>query len=548
LLLAGSGFSLQSVSSKGWVSDTVGACIAAGIDEYVVCAGARNLGLVVALADFAQSGEVGEVRLFSHFEERAAGFFALGRSMQSGKPCAVVTTSGTAVAELLPAVIEAHYQRRPLVVISADRPMRFRGSGAPQAIEQAGLFGKYVEGVEDIEWRDDLTLFEGWSGSAPWQLNLCLEESEYLGDDGGNDSLKMSKVRHGKLGESRSNIDMLPVLESFKNGWRGLVVMLGGLEPEDREETWHFLKELGVPVLADATSGLREVLGPLALVDGDRALRGKPPENILRIGEVPVGRFWRDLEDLEQVNVVSISRTGYAGLARESQLVTGGIARCLRALGEVPPIGDTMDYLKASGRKRGRIAELLESLPESEPGMIRTLSAMATVGGSLYLGNSLPIREWNDFAQREVAYEMVRANRGANGIDGQIASWLGASADEKGAWGVFGDLTAFYDLSAPALLSQVECAGRMLVVINNGGGEIFGRLPAVQQLGDEVSELVTNAHSHGFESWAAMWGMDYVRVKGMEGFDFEPGDKATVVEVIPDARQSAAFWEKWEQL
>ena len=119
------------MSYKGWVNDVIVACIAAGIKEYVVCAGARNLSAVVALADHAETGELGEVTLFSHFEERAAGFFALGRSMQTGIPCAVVTTSGTAVAELLPAVIEAHYQRRPLVVISADRPLDFRGTGAP---------------------------------------------------------------------------------------------------------------------------------------------------------------------------------------------------------------------------------------------------------------------------------------------------------------------------------------------------------------------------------------------------------------------------------
>ena len=101
------------MSSKGWISDAVGACIAAGIQEYVVCAGARNLDLVSALADYADSGDSGEVRVYAHFEERAAGFFALGRTMQTGLPCAVVTTSGTAVAELLPAVMEARYQRRP---------------------------------------------------------------------------------------------------------------------------------------------------------------------------------------------------------------------------------------------------------------------------------------------------------------------------------------------------------------------------------------------------------------------------------------------------
>lgn len=526
------------------MSDLVGACIAAGIQEYVVCTGARNLGLVMALADYAEHGEAGDIRVFSHFEERAAGFFALGRTMQSGAPCAVVTTSGTAVAELLPAVIEAHYQKRPLLVISADRPVRFRGSGSPQVIDQVGLFGNYVEGVEDIEWQDDITLFDGWSGLTPWQMNICLEEDE-TGPDG---NVRMSKMRLGELNDTRANIDMLPALGMLKDAWRGLVVMLGGLEPDDREEVRHCLRDLGAPVLADSTSGLRETLGSLTLVDGDRMLKENPPANILRIGEVPVGRFWRDLEDLPKVNVVSISRTGYAGLARESSVIHGDVSRCMRALGEVTRAGDSMDYLKTSKRKNGRVSELLESLPESEPGMVRTLSIMATVGRSLYLGNSLPIREWNDFAQRDVPYELVRANRGANGIDGQISTWLGATADDEDAWAVFGDLTAMYDLSAPALLGQVQCRGRMLVVINNGGGKIFGRLPAVGQLNETAAGLITNHHSHSFEHWAAMWGMNYVRVDGIEAFDFDPGEKTTVVEVVPDSRQTELFWEKLARL
>jgi 2-succinyl-5-enolpyruvyl-6-hydroxy-3-cyclohexene-1-carboxylate synthase len=536
------------VSSKGWVHDVIGACVAAGVHEYVVCAGARNLALVVALAEHAETAEAGEVSLFSHFEERAAGFFALGRTMQTGAPCAVVTTSGTAVAELLPAVIEAHYQRRPLLVISADRPQHYRGTGAPQAIEQVDLFGDYVESCEDFCWQDELTVLQGWSGAAPWQLNLCLDDFGVLQQDGMTDELKCSKVRPGDIGECEANIDMLPALGCIKEGWKGMVVMLGGLEPGDREEVWHFLKQLGVPVLADSTSGLREMLGSLALVDGDRILKQKPPANILRIGEIPTGRFWRDLENLPEVNVVSISRTGFAGLARKSELITGDISRCIRALGEISHLGDTMDYLKANASKQGRISELLESLPESEPGMVRTLSVMATMGSSLYLGNSLPIREWNDFAQREVPYESVRANRGANGIDGQIASWLGASAGEQDAWGVFGDLTAIYDLAAPALMSQVECRGRMLVVINNGGGKIFERLPIMKQVEDRVSQLITNSHEYTFESLATMWNMHYAKVEGMEGFDFEPQDKTTLVEVIPDDRQTAMFWEKFAQI
>ena len=519
----------------------VGACIAAGVQEFVVCAGARNLGLVAALTDYAEHQEAGEIRLFSHFEERAAGFFALGRTMDSGLPCAVVTTSGTAVAELLPSVVEARHQNRPLVIISADRPVRFRGTGAPQVIDQVGIFGDYVEGCEDVEWADSLKVFDGWSGLKPWQINVCIEGDEAT-------KLRLSKVRVGEATDERAPLDISPVAEALRDSWKGLVVMLGGLEPQDRQEVWHFLRDLGAPVLADSTSGLRETLGKLVMVTGDKILKQNLPAYVLRIGDVPVGRFWRDLEELSEVKVVSISRTGYSGLARESEVITGDIPRCLRALGETTSIGDANDLLKLSKRNKGRVDELLEAFPESEPGVIRMLSVLATVGKNLYLGNSLPIREWNDFAQRDVPYELVRANRGANGIDGQISTWLGATADEEDSWGVFGDLTTLYDLAAPALLKQVECAGRMLIVINNSGGRIFDQLPVVQELADSAKQIITNEHATSFEHWAQMWNMNYVRVDGIEGFDFEPGEKTTVVEVIPDSRQTQLFWEKFAMI
>ncbi|HKR62395.1 MAG TPA: thiamine pyrophosphate-binding protein, partial [Thermoanaerobaculia bacterium] len=109
---------------------------AAGVEEFCVCAGSRNAPLLAVLAGSP---------LVSFVDERSAAFFAIGRMKLHGRPVAVVTTSGTAAAELLPATIEAYYAGLPLVLITADRPARFRGTGAPQSIEQVGLFGVYTE-------------------------------------------------------------------------------------------------------------------------------------------------------------------------------------------------------------------------------------------------------------------------------------------------------------------------------------------------------------------------------------------------------------------
>jgi 2-succinyl-5-enolpyruvyl-6-hydroxy-3-cyclohexene-1-carboxylate synthase len=129
-----------------------------GARECCVCAGSRNSPLIVAFAN-------SDLDLYSFFDERSAAFFALGRSKLRERPVAVITTSGTAVAEMLPAAVEAYYSGVPLILISADRPDRYRGSGAPQSIEQEEIFGPYAA-------RDATA----WDRSRPLHLNVAFDE------------------------------------------------------------------------------------------------------------------------------------------------------------------------------------------------------------------------------------------------------------------------------------------------------------------------------------------------------------------------------------
>lgn len=152
------------------------ACARAGVAEYVVCAGARNAAIAMPLAALSELDEC-PVRVWHFSEERAAGFFALGRSRALQQPVAVVTTSGTAVAELMPAAVEAFYQQVPLLLVTADRPKEFRGTGAPQAIEQAGMFGVYAGCAADVESVENVrNCLDCWNGCQPAHLNVCLPE------------------------------------------------------------------------------------------------------------------------------------------------------------------------------------------------------------------------------------------------------------------------------------------------------------------------------------------------------------------------------------
>ena len=454
--------------------------------------------------------------------------------METAQPCAVVTTSGTAVAELLPAVIEGYYQARPLVAITADRPAKFRGTGAPQTIAQPGIFGNHA-------WQGS---FEVWDGRQPLHFNVEFEEAFEAGDENFTDeTLAEFKPVREKL-----NVAALACWLREEHS-KGIVVLVGGLEPDEREEVFHFCQDLGAPVIAEATSGLREALQSLAIHDGDRILQTRPPGKILRLGEVPSGRFWRDLEELPQVSVWSVCRNGLPGLARESGVIRGSLDRVIQALGPIELADDALDYLAGAGSRAVKIDELLEIYPDSEPALLRTLSHYASIGNGLFLGNSLPIREWNLFAQWQRPVQSIRANRGANGIDGQVSTWLGWSADVSETWAVIGDLTALYDLAAPFVLDQINCQGGVLTVINNGGGKIFARLPRLQSMSPRAVEWMTNPQSVDLSGLATLWGMNHLRIRTVDDFDkFEPGDQTLLLEIIPDAAQTAAFWAAWDRM
>ena len=506
-------------TAVGVLEDTV----KAGVGEFVVCGGARNAVLLEALV---RMEEAGKAKVWSHFEERSAGFFALGRTMATGKPCAVVVTSGTAVAELLPAVVEAFYQARPLVLVTADRPPEYAGSGAPQAIMQPGIFSGYAS--QDLDT---------WEGKAPLHLNVALEEdftiggADFAGLEPGAFSVDYGRPNVGGLARW---------LREKTLHW--LVVMVGDLEEVEREEVFHFCRDLAAPVVVEATSGLREALGNLAVMGEDAALKSRPPSKVLRLGGVPSGRFWRDLESLPQVSVWSVCRNGLRGLGREAELTRGMLDRVLPALGDVEKIGDVAELLEGAKARAQRIEEALAAFPDSEQGWMRTLSVYASVAGGVYLGNSLPIREWNACAQWERPVRLVRANRGANGIDGQLSSWLGASADEEGAWGIFGDLTALYDFAGLKMLAQVETKGRVMAVINNGGGRIFDRVPRLSSMSEQAKGWMAAESTVDFGAVAKAWGMDHLRVTRTDEFDGAGGDgKAVLLEIVPDAAQTRAF-------
>ncbi len=496
-------------------------CLDVNISEFVVCAGSRNSPLVLEILNR-------QLAHWSFFEERSAGFFALGRArILSGESAfvAVVTTSGTAAVELFPAVVEAHYLGVPLVLVTADRPRSFRSSGAPQAIEQVNLFGAYVDHCWDIE---DTTFQFPNSISGSVHLNVCFDEP-LLSSTGMEPGHPAASPRDEVHSTSPVQVTETVVLTP------PVLVLLGALDPAQRSGVRDLLAQWGAPIWADATSGLREApdLRPWMLQSGERILQTVQPRTVLRIGGVPSLRFWRDLESHPEIEVVHLLHGRFSGLARPS--------RCLASHEWVSVTGKAETNLLERDRDSAqRLGQLFEGFPQSEPALFRQLSQVIPEDATLFLGNSLPIREWNLAATYESRSFQPWANRGANGIDGNLSTFFGIAAHSASAWGVFGDLTTLYDLAAPWILRDLQ-PGKRIVVVNNGGGRIFSRLPVLGAASREQKRVTENTHDLSFQAWAQMWDLTYYSYHG--GSVSISNDENAVVEIQPDADQTAAFWE-----
>ena len=497
------------------------------------CLGPGSRSTPMALALHARS----EIALHVCVDERSAGFAALGIAKVTGLPAAVLTTSGTATANLYPAVIEASHAQVPLIVLTADRPPELRDTGAGQTIDQVKMYGDAVRwflevGVPEARpesvsyWRSVACrafAASRWPAAGPVHLNLAFRnplvpDPDEAGFpfplDGRAGGLPWTMETHSPLAAGDEDFERLK--REIEGAERGLIAV--GTAGYDAEPLLETARKAGWPVLAEAASNVRT--GAPAVSTFEALLRQPGfaavyrPDLVLRVGNLGTSPTLAKLLDAS-VRQITIEPAAWLDPNRSLSWMLradpGQLFERLAADLEPRPEAAWLDgWLAAEGRARMAIDELLDAHGISEPRIARDVAACLPNGSLLYVASSMPIRDLDWFMQPRTGLEIL-ANRGANGIDGFVSSVLGAGLAHTGpVVGLCGDLSFLHDHNGLLLASEHSVEG-IFVVVNNNGGGIFSFLPQAGRAGFE--KLFGTPHDLDLSRVAAAYGCGYQLVE-----------------------------------
>ncbi len=468
--------------------------VGGGVRHACVSPGSRSTSLTLALARHPA------ITLHVHLDERSAAFFAVGITRASREPVAVACTSGTAAAELLPAVVEASQSRLPLILLTADRPPRLRGTGANQTIDQVGLYGGTVREGLDLPVPEAAGQEAWWRQAArealeaafgdpvgPVHVNCPFEEplspslDVELPDPSGE---ALSIPPRPEADVTAEESDRLAELVSAA---RGAVVL--GATPDDVTDVAAWWSDtLGWPVLAEPVSNARVpgaamAAGQASVADGVWSADHRP-DLVIQLGATPTTRGMQTFVASAERLVVADrwhldpdpERAATWRLAVDADVLTDVLyERPVRV--QPAPEEWTSSWADADGKARAALDGYLDGIEEPfEPRIARDVAACVPDGGTIFVGNSTPVRDLA-LTMAPRAGLRVLANRGASGVDGLVSTALGvASAGGGPTVALLGDLSFLYDLGA-IVWNARRRIDATLVVVNNGGGEVFSLLP-----------------------------------------------------------------------
>ncbi|MFY0762618.1 2-succinyl-5-enolpyruvyl-6-hydroxy-3-cyclohexene-1-carboxylic-acid synthase [Metabacillus dongyingensis] len=479
----------------------------AGVRDAVISPGSRSTPMAMLMAEHP------DLNIHVLIDERSAGFFALGMAKMQQRPVALLCTSGTAAANYYPAVVEAFYSRVPLLVLTADRPHELRDVGAPQAIDQMHLFGRYAKWFADMavpEHTAELLQYGRTmaaraagkaisSPSGPVHLNFPFREplvpdleSEDLWTSL-NSRPKQVQVTAGSSVIDVSEVQRLADLLSEEK--KGLIICGELRDPDFAEAAVKLSSVLKYPILADPLSNLRtgshdqsSVIECYdAFMKDEYITEQLKPEVIIRFGAMPVSKplflFLKRTADIRQIVV-----DGQGGW-REPTLMAAEMIECMESwlcheLIKQVKIQEDTDWLQSWKKVNLVSRELLGSAEDKGGGLFegnvfRELQHALPQKCHVIAGNSMPIRDLDNYflnTEKDIA---LYANRGANGIDGIVSTALGMSTGagtDHPTFLVIGDLSFYHDMNG-LLAAKMHKLNLTIILVNNDGGGIFSFLP-----------------------------------------------------------------------
>jgi 2-succinyl-5-enolpyruvyl-6-hydroxy-3-cyclohexene-1-carboxylate synthase len=500
-----------------------------GVTDAVLSPGSRSAPLALALHD---ADAAGRVRLHVRIDERSAGFLALGLAKASGRPVPVVTTSGTAVLNLHPAVAEAFEAGVPLLLLTADRPPELRGAGANQTVDQVKAFGGSVRWFAEVGapseragevayWRSLAckALAAARHDAGPAHLNLALREPLVPdGDDGWVEPLD------GRAGARpwTAPVPAGPATPPPDDLPPRTVVVLG--DGGDAAAAQALAAARGWPVVVEPSSGAHPAPEVLPVPDLLLAAGALPaPDRVLVVGRPTLSRAVGRLVASAPADVVA--RHGrWPDPTRSAGRVLPGVP--------APSGGEVDDGWLAAWQAAGRTAAaVVDDVLAAEGGLPEPtvarllLDAADRERATAVVGSSMPVRDAFLAGPRQGA--RVLANRGAAGIDGTVSTAVGAALADGPAYALLGDLTFLHDANGLVLGPQEPRPDLTVVVVNNDGGEIFGLL---EQAGPE--------HASAFERvFGTPHGVDLAALCAATRTPHTPArDRSALVEALARPR------------
>jgi 2-succinyl-5-enolpyruvyl-6-hydroxy-3-cyclohexene-1-carboxylate synthase len=529
--------------AQGWARLIVRALADAGVRRWVVSPGSRSTPLALAIASHP------DLIVVPVIDERSAAFTALGMTRATGEPAAVLCTSGTAAAHFFPAIIEASEAGLPLLAVTADRPWEAHGCGSPQTIDQTRLFGDHV--------RDSLALGEPDASAdalraaariavqavnrlrfpvaGPVHLDVPfrkpLEPVAVTTPEAWEAIAASTVIPRAHVARMASDDAALASLARAMGRSRRGVIIAGPhpgapLTREDAAAVAALSAASGLPVFADATSGLRFASGERCIGAFDAFLRDPAiaaalrPDFVLQLGWAPLSPALGSWLQAARCPVFAISGHGWSDpFGVVTDVIAGDTASAVRALRverrEPVDAEWTRALAAAESLAWDAVAAAVERVPFGEAAAVRTTVAAIPEGGWLFTGNSRPVRDLDSFVAPSSRALTVLHQRGAAGIDGLVAGAAGASlASAAPGLLLLGDVSLSHDIGSLAVARDVR-SPLAIVAIDNGGGRIFDELPIASsaELAPVRDRLFRTAPRIDFVAVAGAYGIPAVRAE-----------------------------------